>query len=348
MGNALLWLLLVELLGLLAFPVAFRLCGYLQDRGYGLSKALGLLLLTYPLWVLGSVGLPMTRPAALLLLAALAALSFALAWRQRADVLAFLRREWRLLLALEAVFLLVFSGWALFRSFDAGINHTEQLMDLGLLSAAATATTFPPQDVWLLGHTVNYYYFGYLDGRDAGRESRGLRRPVAYNLGMALVPGSGRGRHPGAGGDPGHAMRRVPGHRPALRAWGRRPPRASCRTSRASWSSPASEAWAPPPSGRASTSRGWRPPSRRPHGTPRRAGGGGGLPGSSTPWRAASSLDYTIQEFPLFSFILGDLHPHMMSDTLPPPHPGPRTPDAGDARPPVPAPGSESSGVCSS
>ena len=145
MGNALLWLLTVELLGLLAFPVAYRLCGYLQDRGYGLSKALGLLLLTYPLWVLGSMGLPMTRPAALLLLLALAALSCALAWRQRAGMLDFLRREWRLVLALEAVFLLVFTGWALFRSFDPGINHTEQLMDLGLLSAAAKATTFPPR-----------------------------------------------------------------------------------------------------------------------------------------------------------------------------------------------------------
>ena len=120
MGNTLLWLLVVELLGLLAFPVAFRLCGYLRDRGYGLSKALGLLLLTYPLWALGSMGLPMTRPAALLLLAGLAGLSCALAWRQRFDMLAFLRREWRLVLALEVVFLLVFSGWALFRSFDPG------------------------------------------------------------------------------------------------------------------------------------------------------------------------------------------------------------------------------------
>ena len=104
MGNALLWLLVVELLGLLAFPVAFRLCGYFQDRGYGLSKALGLLLLTYPLWVLGSMGVPMTRPAALLLLAVLAGLSCVLAWRQRSDLLAFLRREWRLVLALEASF----------------------------------------------------------------------------------------------------------------------------------------------------------------------------------------------------------------------------------------------------
>ena len=311
MGNTLLWLLVVELLGLLAFPVAFRLCGYFQDRGYGLSKALGLLLLTYPLWVLGSMGLPMTRPAALLLLAVLAGLSCALAWRQRSDMLDFLRREWRLVLALEAVFLLVFAGWALFRSFDPGINHTEQLMDLGLLSAAAQATTFPPQDVWLLGHTVNYYYFGYLVVGTMA-EFTGIATSVAYNLGMALVPALA------AVGLLGLAvtlvMRRGASRETALlcglggvvllglmsnlegvlelarvRGLG----------SSAFWegldikgleTAIAQTSWYP--------EQGW------------------------WWWRATRvidtvasevSLDYTIQEFPLFSFMLGDLHPHMMS-----------------------------------
>ncbi len=311
MGNALLWLLLVELLGLLAFPVAYRLCGYLQDRGYGLSKALGLLLLTYPLWVLGSMGLPMTRPAALLLLAVLAALSFALAWRQRIDMLAFLRREWRLVLALEAVFLVVFSGWALFRSFDAGINHTEQLMDLGLLSAAAKAATFPPQDVWLLGHTVNYYYFGYLVIGTLA-EITGIVTPVAYNLGMALVPALAAVGILGlavtlvmrCGASQSTAllcglgavallgfMSNLEGVLEFARVRGLGSP--------AFWegldvkgleTTVAQTSWHP--------QEGW------------------------WWWRATrvidtveggTSLDYTIQEFPLFSFMLGDLHPHMMS-----------------------------------
>ena len=310
-GNALFWLLVVELLGLLAFPVAFRLCGYFQDRGYGLSKALGLLLLTYPLWVLGSMGLPMTRPAAILLLAVLAGLSCALAWRQRSDMLDFLRREWRLVLALEVVFLLVFSGWALFRSFDPGINHTEQLMDLGLLSAAAQAATFPPQDVWLLGHTVNYYYFGYLMVGTLA-EVTGIATSVAYNLGMALVPALaavgllglavtlvmrlGASRETallcGLGGVVLLGlMSNLEGVLEFARVRGLGSP--------AFWegldikgleTAVAQTSWYP--------EEGW------------------------WWWRATrvidtveggASLDYTIQEFPLFSFVLGDLHPHMMS-----------------------------------
>ena len=53
------------------------------------------------------------------------------------------------------------------------------------------------------------------------------------------------------------------------------------------------------------------------------AGAGGWFPGEPWWWwratrvidtvREGQSLDYTITEFPLFSFALGDLHPHMLS-----------------------------------
>ena len=52
-----LWLLIVEFLGLLAFPFTYVLLPVLKDRGYGLAKPLGLLMLAYPVWLLGSLNL---------------------------------------------------------------------------------------------------------------------------------------------------------------------------------------------------------------------------------------------------------------------------------------------------
>ncbi|RME48829.1 MAG: hypothetical protein D6791_02360, partial [Chloroflexi bacterium] len=48
------WYLILEVLGFITLPIAFRLFRWLPDRGYALAKPLGLLLTGYGLWVLVS------------------------------------------------------------------------------------------------------------------------------------------------------------------------------------------------------------------------------------------------------------------------------------------------------
>jgi hypothetical protein len=52
----LVWLAVLELLGLAAFALLFRLLPVLPDRGFSLAKILGLLLTAYLAWLLGSLG----------------------------------------------------------------------------------------------------------------------------------------------------------------------------------------------------------------------------------------------------------------------------------------------------
>ena len=49
-SSVLVWLVLLELLGLVAFPLAFVVLRGLADRGYGVSKTLGMLLLAWLSW----------------------------------------------------------------------------------------------------------------------------------------------------------------------------------------------------------------------------------------------------------------------------------------------------------
>ena len=46
--SVLLWLAVIEVLGVIAFPVAFVTLRPLRDRGYSVAKPLGLLLMAYP------------------------------------------------------------------------------------------------------------------------------------------------------------------------------------------------------------------------------------------------------------------------------------------------------------
>ena len=187
MSNVIPWFLSIELLGVLAFPVAFSILPYFRDRGFALAKPLGLVIVSYIVWLVGSAGIPVSRPVVLLVLLVMALLSMALLWKQRKGIGDLCRNEWRLLLALEGVFIATFLFWVAYRSFDPMINHTEQLMDFGLLNASTRALTFPPEDPWLQGYVVNYYYFGYLIVGMLTKVTN-ISAAISYNLGLATVP----------------------------------------------------------------------------------------------------------------------------------------------------------------
>ena len=110
-----------------------------------------------------------------------------LARRLWPELVSFVRREWRLLLATEAVFLAVFALWALMRAGMPAVGHTEQPMDFAFLNASMIASTFPPMDPWLSGHGISYYYFGFLTMGMPGVLA-GIPSGVVYNLALALLP----------------------------------------------------------------------------------------------------------------------------------------------------------------
>ena len=56
-ANAIIWWLILVVIGLIAFPLVSRVCGRLPDKGYSISKILGLLLLTYFSWPLANLHL---------------------------------------------------------------------------------------------------------------------------------------------------------------------------------------------------------------------------------------------------------------------------------------------------
>ncbi|SVB15068.1 uncharacterized protein METZ01_LOCUS167922, partial [marine metagenome] len=183
-----LWLLIVEFLGMVAFPFTYVLFPVLKDRGYGFAKPLGLLMLAYPVWLLGSLHLSTgANVMPYLVLAALVVAAALVARRNCEDLVIFFRREKVLILTIESLFLLFFVGFALLKAGTSAISHTEQPMDFAFLNAAMLASSFPPEDPWLAGNGINYYYFGYLIFGLPGVIG-GLSSSVVYNLALALLP----------------------------------------------------------------------------------------------------------------------------------------------------------------
>ena len=178
------WLLAVEAAGGAALPLAVRIFRRLPDRGFIFAKPLGILVVAYICWLLGVSGILRFQQATVLaVLVIVAAGSWALWGKEALKQLSGVRL---ILLASEAVFLLGLIGAALVRAHNPEISGTEKPMDFAFLNAFYRTDTLPAEDPWMSGYSISYYYFGYLLLALVAKLS-GVPAAVGYNLGVALV-----------------------------------------------------------------------------------------------------------------------------------------------------------------
>ena len=311
------WLLTVEAIGLAAFPLAYFLLPRLADRGYTVSKVLGILLIGYASWILSVLHiLPSVRLSAVGLLLVMGGLSGWYAWRRRRELVEFVVREKKLLIAGEAIFLLFFVGWVGFRAYDPAIDHTEQPMDFAFLNASIQSRVGPPEDPWFRGESISYYYFGYWSMGTITRLTA-IPSNVSYNLSLALIPAlSGMGifglvysvgqaqavrrRLAALGGLAAAGLLGIAANLEGVLEF----MRANAMGSQGFWNWVRVDGLDGPS---ATLTSSW---------TPEEFWWWFRATRVINTYEDGQGIDYTIQEFPFFSFMLGDLHPHVMAIPL--------------------------------
>lgn len=305
MREAILWLVGIEAIGLAAMPLALRVLFALPDRGFAASKMLGLLVVAYVVWSTSMVGLTaFTGPT---IVVVTLALGIGCWWRWGAAMRSAWSEARPLAIGAEVTFLLAYAVAVAVRAHNAPIAGQEKPMDFTFLHSLIRAPALPAEDLWLAGHGMPYYYFGYLL-QSLVAKVMPIEPAVAYNLAVASVlalaacgafgvvaslsrVGGATTRMAAiAGGSAAFALVAM-GNLQALCEW-----LASHGIGDAAfWSGIGVKQVSPP---------------------------GVGFPPPDGAWwfRAARVIPNIqpdgITEFPYFSFLLGDLHPHYMAIPL--------------------------------
>ena len=314
MVDVVLWLIAAYVIALAAFPLCYFLLPYLRDRGASIAMPFGILTVGYASWILSVLRIvPSTQVTIILLLIVMAGVSAWIVQRNWREMVEFVVREWMTLALGQIIFLGVFAVWIVYRFHDPSINHTEQPMDFMFLNSSVRSVLGTPEDSWLRGAGISYYYFGYWNFALLTKLT-GIVSSVTYNLSLALVPAMAA---LGMYGLVSNLIRAEQGKIKAavltgmvaalmlvflanlegalefMRANGMGSPGFWAWIGVEGLTAPAgtlTEEWWP-------TENWWWWRATRVIGS----------------FDAGLQTDYTIHEFPAFSYILGDLHPHVMS-----------------------------------
>ena len=320
---ALWWYLALQLFALPAVPVLWRLFPSLPDRGYALAKTIGIFSVAWLTWIIASVRLARFETSTILIGLGIAVVIGLVAirrdWRQ---LLRDLGMRWRWVVATEALFGGTYAAVTWLRMLNPDLWNTglggEKPMELAIFNATLRSPWFPPYDPWFAGGVLHYYYFGYVPWAVISRLT-GIVPEVAFNLALPAVfalvllnvwsAAAALLSHPETPRDGAR-------HEGAHRSW--RPIMLALaapvfvgvlgnldfvrRIGRGEWGYPPAPSWIDP----------FGEPGVIVWGTWKALTGDGSLP-NDTFWGPTRVIPDTINEFPYFTLLFGDLHAHLLA-----------------------------------
>ncbi len=184
------WYLLALVLGVAAMPLTGRLFRRFQDRGWMFSKVTAIAVSGFLTWFLVAVKIiKFTTVTCIVVTLVCAAASLILYCReQKAGFECIPFAHLNLVYAEELLFFAAFLLWTYFAGFHPAAYGTEKFMDYGFMEAMMRSKTLPATDLWYSQGKINYYYGGQYFAVFLTKLS-GAKVELTYNLMRTFVAG---------------------------------------------------------------------------------------------------------------------------------------------------------------
>jgi len=186
------WSLVLIFLGITSAPICHLAFPSLADRGWAVSRLMGLMGMTFLAWLPAAWGLlPFETGIGIAAVLLLGSAGLRVGLHHEQLLRDFIKHRWRIMIG-EAVFWTVFLLIGILRWLQPDLWHPwsggEKPMDFAFLNAIAQSDYFPAVQPWLSGTSINYYDYGFIWVATLIR-STGISPEIAYNLAIPTFAG---------------------------------------------------------------------------------------------------------------------------------------------------------------
>lgn len=184
------WWLLAGVMGMAAMPLTGLLFREFDDKGWMFSKIVAIVVTGFLTWFLTAVKLLKFTTSACVGVSLACGLLFLLLgkaqYKKGVECLPINHLE--LVYWEEVLFLAFFLLWTYLAGFHPAAYGTEKFMDYGFMEAMMRSTTLPAVDLWYSEGTINYYYGGQYFAVFLTKLT-GTKVELTYNLMRTFVAG---------------------------------------------------------------------------------------------------------------------------------------------------------------
>lgn len=176
------------LVGLISAPATFLL---FKDRylSSAFVKTVGFAFITFTVFVLSSLkAIPFSGFYLYLVVGLWIIINLTLLVKHKDKLLKLFKKSVRVLILQEILFTLGLVGWSYVRAHQPDILGLEKLMDFGFINSILRTKYLPPVDMWFAGKSINYYWFGHLWVAVATKITQ-IPSYITYNLMLATIMG---------------------------------------------------------------------------------------------------------------------------------------------------------------
>ncbi len=191
MIQVILWWVVLLGGGLAAWTLLLPVVRSWPDGGFGLSLVTGWVLPAWVMWLGSELGLwPVGEATATWIFLAVLVVGAASGWRNRRLMSRLWPSRRRNVLLVASIGAVVWILFCVVRAGNPAIFWGEKPMDFSFLNAFLRAQSWPPDEPWMAGMPLHYYYFGQVLA-SVPILTAGTNPAVGYNLMSATIPAFG-------------------------------------------------------------------------------------------------------------------------------------------------------------
>ncbi len=182
------WWVSFFVLGIVFLPFSAMIFKGSRDSGYLFAKPLSIALTSFTMWTLSYLHILPFRMFAIVFIIAVFAGCFIYFKRPRKSFMAALNepKSIRLMAIEETIFAASLLFWTFARGLKPLLDSLEKPMDFGFMMSMMRTDFLPAKDMWFSQGNINYYYFGQYVYTFMTKLA-GLQPDISYNLSMGAT-----------------------------------------------------------------------------------------------------------------------------------------------------------------